>query len=77
MPRDIVDAASVGVHRGRLDVLLERVRQDVEHGPLPSAQIAVAKDGRAVAFATYGDATPATESSLAMGDDVCITAIDR
>jgi predicted ArsR family transcriptional regulator len=25
----------------------------------------------------YGDATPATESSLAMGDDVCITAIDR
>ena len=60
MPRDIVEAASVGVHRGRLDVLLERVRQDVEHGPLPSAQIAVAKDGRAVVFATYGDATPAT-----------------
>jgi CubicO group peptidase (beta-lactamase class C family) len=60
MPRDIVDAASMGVHRGRLDVLLERVRQDVEHGPLPSAQIAVAKDGRAVAFATYGDANPAT-----------------
>ena len=25
----------------------------------------------------YGDATAATESSLAMGDDVCITAIDR
>ena len=60
MLRDIVDASSVGVHRGRLDVLLERVRQDVEHGPLPSAQIAVAKDGRAVAFATYGDTTPAT-----------------
>ena len=32
----------------------------MEHGPLPSAQIAVAKDGHAVAFATYGDATPAT-----------------
>ena len=31
---------------------------------------------RGMLEALYGDATPATESSLAMGDDVCITAID-
>jgi CubicO group peptidase (beta-lactamase class C family) len=60
LSRDIVDPSSVGLHAGRLNVLLERVREDVEHGPLPSAQIAVAKNGRAVAFATYGDATPST-----------------
>jgi CubicO group peptidase (beta-lactamase class C family) len=58
LPRDLVDPASVGIHPGRLQVLLDRVREDVEHGPLPSAQVAVAKDGRAVAFETYGDATP-------------------
>ena len=60
LSREIVDPASVGVHEGRLRVLLERVREDVEHGPLPSAQIALAKDGRAVAFETFGDASPAT-----------------
>lgn len=58
--RDIVDPASVGIHPGRLQILLERVREDVEHGPLPSAQVAVAKDGNVVAFETYGAATPAT-----------------
>lgn len=54
------DPESVGVHPGRLAVLLQRVREDVEHGPLPSAQVAVAKDGKLVAFETYGDATPTT-----------------
>jgi CubicO group peptidase (beta-lactamase class C family) len=60
MPRELVDPESVRIHPGRLRVLLERVREDVEHGPLPSAQIAVAKSGHPVAFATYGDATPST-----------------
>jgi CubicO group peptidase (beta-lactamase class C family) len=60
LSRELVDPESVGIHPGRLQVLLQRVREDVEHGPLPAAQIAVAKDGRAVAFETYGDATPAT-----------------
>src|SRR5947209_3908331 len=58
--RQLVDPVSVGVHPGRLEVLLQRVREDVERGPLPSAQIAVAKDGQPVAFETYGDATPTT-----------------
>src|SRR6187455_859853 len=60
LPRELVDPASVGIHPGRLEVLLQRVREDVEHGPLPAAQIAVAKNGHAVAFETFGDATPTT-----------------
>ena len=58
LSRDPVDPISVGIHPGRLAVLLDRVREDVEHGPLPSAQIAVAKNGGVVAFETYGAATP-------------------
>lgn len=41
----------------RLDVLLARVRLEVDDGPLPSAQVAVASDGELVAFETFGDAT--------------------
>lgn len=60
LSRELADPASVGVHPGRLRILLDRVREDVRHGPLPSAQIAVARNGRVVAFETYGDATPGT-----------------
>jgi CubicO group peptidase (beta-lactamase class C family) len=60
LSREVIDPVVVDVHPGRLGVLLNRVREDVEHGPLPSAQIAVARNGRVVAFETYGDATPAT-----------------
>jgi CubicO group peptidase (beta-lactamase class C family) len=57
MSHEIVDPASVGVHPERLQILLDRVRADVEAGPLPSAQIAVAKDGHLVAYEAYGDTT--------------------
>ncbi len=53
---ELVDPDSVGVDPARLDVFLRRVRLEVEHGPLPSAQVAVAKDNRLVAFETIGDA---------------------
>lgn len=55
--RDLVDAADVGIDPARLDVFLRRARLEVERGPLPSAQVAVASGGRLVAFETYGDAT--------------------
>lgn len=58
MSYEVVDPASVGVDPARLDVFLRRARLEVEHGPLPSAQVAVAKDGKLVAFETYGDARP-------------------
>lgn len=53
-----VSPESVGVDPARLDVFLRRVRLEVDSGALPSAQVAVAKDGRLVAFETHGDATP-------------------
>ena len=56
--RDLVDAADAGIDPARLDVFLRRARLEVESGPLPSAQVAVASAGRLVAFETYGDATP-------------------
>lgn len=58
MSRELVSAESVGIDPRRLEIFLNRVRLEVEGGPLPSAQVAVAKDGRLVAFETFGDATP-------------------
>jgi CubicO group peptidase (beta-lactamase class C family) len=58
MSRELVDAESVGVDPARLDLLLRRVEHEVEVGPLPSCQVAVAKHGRLVADATFGDSTP-------------------
>jgi CubicO group peptidase (beta-lactamase class C family) len=55
---DLVAPADVGIDPGRLDVFLRRARLEVDRGPLPSAQVAAAKDGRLVAFETYGDAPP-------------------
>ncbi|MGX9883343.1 serine hydrolase domain-containing protein [Streptomyces sp. NPDC002276] len=60
----VVDPESVGVDPHRLDVLLRRIRLEVEHGPLPSAQVAVARGGRLVAFETWGDAGPDTRYVL-------------
>lgn len=54
MSRALVDPATAGIDPGRLDVLLRRIRL----APLPSAQVAVARNGRLVAFETWGDADP-------------------
>ncbi|MFJ1807655.1 MULTISPECIES: serine hydrolase domain-containing protein [unclassified Streptomyces] len=62
--RTIVGPESAGVDPHRLDVLLRRIRLEVEHGPLPSAQVAVARGGRLVAFETWGDAEPGTRYVL-------------
>ncbi|MFI5040892.1 MAG: serine hydrolase domain-containing protein [Acidimicrobiales bacterium] len=61
---DPVDPEEAGVDPARLDVFLRRVRLEVEHGTLPSAQVAVARHGRLVAFETIGAATPATRYIL-------------
>ncbi|MBK3572506.1 beta-lactamase family protein [Streptomyces sp. MBT65] len=60
----VVAPESVGVDPHRLDVLLRRIRLEVEHGPLPSAQVAVARGGHLVAFETWGDAGPDTRYVL-------------
>ena len=57
MSMELVPAEDVGVDPERLELFLARVWLEVENGPLPSAQIAVARQGRLVAFETYGDAS--------------------
>lgn len=44
----------------RVEALRERARREVDEGHLPSAQVALAKDGEVVLFETYGDADDAT-----------------
>ena len=44
----------------RLSDLVDRACRDVDAGPLPSCQLAVARHGRLVAFHTIGDATEDT-----------------
>jgi CubicO group peptidase (beta-lactamase class C family) len=53
----IDEAQAVGVDPEKLAELLERARREVDEGILPSCQIALAKDGKLVAFETYGAAT--------------------
>ena len=48
---------AVGVDAERLDDVLQRVRQEVDEGLLPSAQIAVAREGRLALFETIGEAS--------------------
>ncbi|MEW2044173.1 serine hydrolase domain-containing protein [Streptomyces sp. NPDC005476] len=62
--RTPVAPEAAGIDPHRLDVLLRRIRLEVEHGPLPSAQVAVARGGRLVAFETWGDAGPDTRYVL-------------
>ena len=40
-----------------VDALLLRARKEVDAGLLPSAQVALAKDGELIAFETFGDAS--------------------
>lgn len=58
MSFDVTPPEDVGVDPARLDVFLRRARLEVDNGPLPSAQVAVAKDGHLVANETFGDSSP-------------------
>jgi len=55
---ELASPQEAGVDPTRLELLLRRVRLEVEEGPLCSAQVAVARGGRLVAFETYGRSTP-------------------
>ena len=48
---------AVGIDADRLAEVLQRVRREVDDGLLPSAQIAVAREGRLALFETIGAAT--------------------
>jgi CubicO group peptidase (beta-lactamase class C family) len=47
----------VGVDPEKLDALLLRARREIDEGVLPSCQLALAREGRLVAFESYGDAS--------------------
>ncbi|KRD03948.1 serine hydrolase [Streptomyces sp. Root264] len=64
LDHSVVAPQAVGVDPHRLDVLLRRIRLEVEHGRLPSAQVAVARGGSLVAFETWGEAEPSTRYVL-------------
>jgi CubicO group peptidase (beta-lactamase class C family) len=72
---DLVDPGQVGVDPERLSLLIDRVRMDVERGPLPSAQLAVARHGRLVCFETFGDAKPETRYILQSVGRVVVASI--
>jgi hypothetical protein len=57
MSMELVSPEEVGVDPRRLAVFLERAKLDVDNGALPSVQVAVAAQGRLVAFETYGDSS--------------------
>lgn len=60
----------IGVDSGRLEELLDRAEREVREGLLPSAQIALARDGKLAAMRTFGTVThegreaPATDDTL-------------
>ena len=57
-PQHIAESPeAVGVDAEKLAAVVARVRQEVDEGLLPSAQIAVAREGRLALFETFGDAT--------------------
>ncbi len=60
----------VGVDSDALDALFARARRDVDDGTLPSAQVAVARNGKLAGLRTFGKAVqggeerPATDETL-------------
>jgi CubicO group peptidase (beta-lactamase class C family) len=56
--------AAVGIDPTRVDALVERARREVDDGLYPASQIALAKDGKLVAFETFGDATDDTRFAI-------------
>ena len=60
----------VGIDSEKLEALFARVERDVDDGTLPSAQVAIARDGKLAGFRTFGKARqdgreqPATDATM-------------
>jgi CubicO group peptidase (beta-lactamase class C family) len=50
----------MGIDTAKVAALLARARREVDDGFLPSAQVALARDGELIEFEAYGDATTDT-----------------
>ena len=57
-------ADPLGLDRDRLDELMTRTRQAIEEGPLPSVQIALARNGKLALFETFGSAGNGTRYNI-------------
>ncbi|MEX0875328.1 MAG: serine hydrolase domain-containing protein [Actinomycetota bacterium] len=57
---ELASPGDVGVDAERLQALIDRAGKEVDEGLLPACQVALAREGKLVAFETFGDATPAT-----------------
>jgi CubicO group peptidase (beta-lactamase class C family) len=55
----------VGIDSDRLEALFARARRDVEEGVLPSAQVAVARQGKLAGLRTFGSAVHGGQERLA------------
>jgi CubicO group peptidase (beta-lactamase class C family) len=75
MSRELADPARLGVDPARLDLLRRRVRLEVESGRLPSCQMALAMEGRLVAFDSFGDTTPSTRYILQSASRPVLAAV--
>ncbi len=70
-PQDIADTPEdIGIDSERLEAVFARARRDVEQGVLPSAQVAIARQGKLAGIRTFGTAVqgalerPATDETL-------------
>ena len=63
----------IGIDSEKLEAVFARVRRDVDEGELPSAQVAVARNGRLAGFRTFGTAVQGGRPRAATDDTIyCI-----
>ena len=60
MTQDVERAQELGLNLDKLEALRTRARREVDEGLLPSAQIAVAREGQIAWLETFGDAADTT-----------------
>ena len=48
---------AVGIDSEKLEALLQRAAKEVDEGLLPACQVAIARNGKIAALASFGDAT--------------------
>jgi CubicO group peptidase (beta-lactamase class C family) len=72
---EVIPPEEVGVDRRRLEIFVSRARLEVDEGVLPSAQVAVARHGRLVAFETFGDATDSSRYILQSVGRTAVAAV--
>ncbi|WP_439621106.1 serine hydrolase domain-containing protein [Hyphomonas sp.] len=56
MNEQVASVEDFGLDPERVKLLLDRVRQDVDDGLLPAAQVALARNGKVAVLETYGEA---------------------